>query len=684
MRVFAMVDPWTQWVMAPLHKGLFKLLNHHHMIDGTFNQLGPILRAFGSNKPLFSMDLSSATDRLPIALQAPIIGKVFNLSDIEVQAWVNLLVGRDYMIPTSAKLPEVSVRYSVGQPMGALSSWAMLAITHHFIVQCAAWMSGTTPVDKLYTDYAVLGDDIVIFNAVVAKKYHYLILALGVECNLAKSVLSPKGKGLEFAKRTFLNGVNVSPFPLKEYWSALTSPVAMLEVARKYNLTLQQLLTVCGFGYKVKAGINQPVYKQNLKIQYLLLMSAISPDRATSYMETFGQLKPWLKKPKVAMAMMSYTLDFAQTIIRDAETLVKLLTPGGKAPWIESLAKSMKLSYYPKLFLSQDTMMMGLTELTLNSVLQELLSAHTEAKETVADSIHQLDDWMKYDLKYHIKHGLPVDEIDNVLNVTLGTLNKLMNIKSELDRLSKDAIYFRKQVVSRRIGSPKLFRLHNSLHKWLINFPTIQTPIDPKGSNRHMLALIPKEDILKESAIFGYVGILILKLGKLLLKRPLKTIIFSFFWNRLIWFSSFLFGLIILSGIFGISKVYSLVLTIWGIIISLMGSESPFSWTSYLVTIVTHGFEMICALMILACFYHYDVTIEVIMSLISDLQSGSIGIFEFIGSISSALSIITWETAKESSLSAIQVLSSLPHTYQYFSGMSLGLLLYLVFVYIFL
>ena len=27
-----------------------------------------------------------------------------------------------------------SVRYAVGQPMGALSSWAMLALTHHFIV----------------------------------------------------------------------------------------------------------------------------------------------------------------------------------------------------------------------------------------------------------------------------------------------------------------------------------------------------------------------------------------------------------------------------------------------------------------------------------------------------------------------------------------------------------------------
>jgi hypothetical protein len=39
------------------------------------------------------------------------------------------------------KLPE-AVRYEVGQPMGALSSWAMLALTHHFIVQFAARRCG--------------------------------------------------------------------------------------------------------------------------------------------------------------------------------------------------------------------------------------------------------------------------------------------------------------------------------------------------------------------------------------------------------------------------------------------------------------------------------------------------------------------------------------------------------------
>jgi hypothetical protein len=45
---------------------------------------------------------------------------------------------------------------------------------------------------------------------------------LGVECGLHKSILSPKGLGLEFAKSTFIDGVNCSPLSLKELQSSLS------------------------------------------------------------------------------------------------------------------------------------------------------------------------------------------------------------------------------------------------------------------------------------------------------------------------------------------------------------------------------------------------------------------------------------------------------------------------------
>jgi hypothetical protein len=67
----------------------------------------------------------------------------FSKSRRAAQLWADLLVKRAYRVvypPASERgfdLPDdlpSEVIYSVGQPMGALSSWAMLALTHHAIV----------------------------------------------------------------------------------------------------------------------------------------------------------------------------------------------------------------------------------------------------------------------------------------------------------------------------------------------------------------------------------------------------------------------------------------------------------------------------------------------------------------------------------------------------------------------
>jgi hypothetical protein len=83
--------------------------------------------------------------------------------------------------------------------MGAYSSWAMLALTHHVIVQVASYRAGWR---HFFPYYTVLGDDIVIFDQQVAKEYQNLMATLGVPINLAKSLVSEKGT-LEFAKRWF-------------------------------------------------------------------------------------------------------------------------------------------------------------------------------------------------------------------------------------------------------------------------------------------------------------------------------------------------------------------------------------------------------------------------------------------------------------------------------------------------
>jgi len=61
------------------------------------------------------------------------------------------MIGRYYYLPSKAyehhkfdKFYGSRVLYAVGQPMGALSSWAMLALTHHIMVAVAANRAGFT------------------------------------------------------------------------------------------------------------------------------------------------------------------------------------------------------------------------------------------------------------------------------------------------------------------------------------------------------------------------------------------------------------------------------------------------------------------------------------------------------------------------------------------------------------
>jgi len=125
------------------------------------------------------------------------------------------------------------IKYAVGQPMGALSSWAMLALTHHFIVAWAAYRV-KFPMGS-FKDYAVLGDDIVIANGKVAGAYLQLMKEIGVEIGLAKSLVSRKGV-LEFAKRFIVQKQDCSPIPFKEMVAALASFEQSTEFIRKYEL----------------------------------------------------------------------------------------------------------------------------------------------------------------------------------------------------------------------------------------------------------------------------------------------------------------------------------------------------------------------------------------------------------------------------------------------------------------
>lgn len=218
LRIFAIVDNWTQSAFQPLHDALFQLLKSLPN-DGTFDQDASVTRSGYKSKAYghaWSLDLSAATDRLPISLQKRVLDCI-GFPGLG-QAWSDVIVQRPYDIPHVGKkyglTPYTSVFYACGQPMGARSSWAMLAVTHHLILQfCAAKVYGVGDWDERYE---ILGDDIVIFDQKIKDYYMYFMDQMSVGLSLPKSLPAEQVPAFEFAKRTILNHVDVSGISWKQ------------------------------------------------------------------------------------------------------------------------------------------------------------------------------------------------------------------------------------------------------------------------------------------------------------------------------------------------------------------------------------------------------------------------------------------------------------------------------------
>lgn len=325
VRVFALVDCITQWVLDPLHKRLFSILRNIPQ-DGTFDQIKPLERLLRSNKPLYSLDLSAATDRLPIVVQmivlSPLVGSHF------ANLWSHLLIGRSYKLPKShldflpsgTKLETVSLIYGAGQPMGALTSWAMLAVTHHFIVQLAAYL--VRGKEEWFTDYAVLGDDVVIANGPIAHKYLYIMNAMGVNVGIHKSLLSPSGSSLEFAKRYYYKKVDCSAIPLKEVYAGTISVSATVELMRKYKRTIAQILAFNHFGYKALSRIPTSFNKMSSRMRAIVLSSLIPRTLTVSNLSEFLSKTSLFKSREVPNTLSQSITDSFISLIQ--KSLIKL------------------------------------------------------------------------------------------------------------------------------------------------------------------------------------------------------------------------------------------------------------------------------------------------------------------------------------------------------------------------
>lgn len=95
VRVFAMVDYWTQITLYPLHRWLFSILKRIPQ-DGTFDQMAPVRALIErcQNEVCYSFDLTAATDRVPWEVQVALLNQLLpeGMGDL----WGALLRDRDY------------------------------------------------------------------------------------------------------------------------------------------------------------------------------------------------------------------------------------------------------------------------------------------------------------------------------------------------------------------------------------------------------------------------------------------------------------------------------------------------------------------------------------------------------------------------------------------------------------
>nr|QXN75377.1 MAG: RNA-dependent RNA polymerase [Grapevine-associated mitovirus 2] len=213
VRIFAIVDFFSQTVLKPLHENVGQILKQLET-DGTYDQIAPLdrLLSLHPNGPYYSFDLKAATDRLPIEVQHQVITQI--MGKTVADQWIIIASQRPWIYEKEDF--SLSLNYSVGQPMGQYLSFPSLGITHHIIVQIAAQRAG---IVGWFSDYALLGDDIVIYNSEVALHYVSIMRGLGVTISDAKTLRS--NSVVEFAKRLRSSTYDYTPLGAKSILKAM-------------------------------------------------------------------------------------------------------------------------------------------------------------------------------------------------------------------------------------------------------------------------------------------------------------------------------------------------------------------------------------------------------------------------------------------------------------------------------
>ncbi|GKV53028.1 hypothetical protein SLEP1_g59577 [Rubroshorea leprosula] len=268
-RVFAIGNWCNQRLLQPVHVWLSKILKSLET-DGTFNQTAPLYRLKGSTNT-YCYDLSAATDRWPLLVMFETMEVLLDRSFASAAVNSCLATNLFYIgiVPDASPNEERSwISFVAGQPLGYYSSWPLFALTHHLVVW---WCAEQVYPGQRFTSYALLGDDIVIANEDVARKYAEVLSDQQVKISKHKSLISKSG-AVEFAKRIMVRNVSVdiSPATTKSVLGAHVILGRFSLIHRWPKIRFSTFRRLGGAGYKTCSRLPPNLHSEREKYEWLL------------------------------------------------------------------------------------------------------------------------------------------------------------------------------------------------------------------------------------------------------------------------------------------------------------------------------------------------------------------------------------------------------------------------------
>jgi hypothetical protein len=275
-----------QLALRPLGLSLFDALRRLPW-DCTFDQARPLVaiqRHLAQGKMAYAVDLTAATDQFPLSLQIGLLEAVYPIKE-------HVLLFRD-LSRGWWRTPYGPTRWVKGQPMGLYPSFPSFAFAHGMLL---AYLNGNCHKDKFF----ILGDDVVILDEKLYRKYMVAIAEMGCPVDENKSICS--SKLTEFAGKII--------FPDKIY------PKFKIGLPESHEDSFMDLMRTYGQGfenflparlariYKIIGPLDLP-FGANQSVGHTLSLV-----RMTYLTEIFKSLLPDDKGGKLHVSFLKYLAD---------------------------------------------------------------------------------------------------------------------------------------------------------------------------------------------------------------------------------------------------------------------------------------------------------------------------------------------------------------------------------------